>query len=535
MIRCWIPFLILAAILMAQAPGTPPAPPAQGTITGHVFSNDGTRLGGATVTITGPGASTYVTATDPLTDVGKYASPAIATGRKYKIKAERDGFRSHQPKEVDLETDALTVDLVLDDLRGSCGPRGEAWKDLGPTAIAVFLFLASIWLVRWNNIARPNREMLGAEIENVRARFENESGKPIPAALEQLLKSAQASLAFNAWRTTIDFLFWSRGQEITGWSRIREFQRDAIKELPWGSLETVRARLQSAELDLLDIDKTHAKTIAANIKDALGVVQPVVAAPAQDPKLDAEQQAKLKAEGEIEQAKRKAEWDLQQERILRALLVEALAYLNDEDVNTFAQLVGWQTKAVWLAGVGCSLVVGLSFAVGNPVLFIAGAAGGYLSRLARTLKRADVPTDYGASWTTLFLSPIVGGLSGWFGILLIVVLADPRFNVLGAAFQAVRWCTPLAPFTLGIAFAMGFSERLFDGIISSLDEKVDKDREAATKPAQTGTSSTSKQQPPAAATNLALAPVAEPEAAPAKIVPPVADPAAPAAEDEPKK
>ena len=161
--------------------------------------------------------------------------------------------------------------------------------------------------------------------------------------------------------------------------------------------------------------------------------------------------------------------------------------------NTFAQLVGWQTKAVWLAGVGCSLVVALSYAVGNPVLFIAGAAGGYLSRLARTLKRADVPTDYGASWTTLFLSPIVGGLSGWFGILLIVVLADPRFNVLGAAFQAVKWCLPMAPFTLGIAFAMGFSERMFDGIISSLDDKVDKDRADATKPAQTGPPSAPKQ------------------------------------------
>ena len=135
----------------------------------------------------------------------------------------------------------------------------------------------------------------------------------------------------------------------------------------------------------------------------------------------------------------------------------------------------------------------------------------------------------------MFLSPIVGALSGWFGILLIVVLADSKMQVLGAAFQAVKWCCPLAPFTLGIAFALGFSERLFDGIISTLDEKVDKDRAAATKPAQTGTSSTSKQQPPAAATNLALAPVTEPEPAPAQIVPPAADPAAPAADDEPKK
>jgi hypothetical protein len=166
------------------------------------------------------------------------------------------------------------------------------------------------------------------------------------------------------------------------------------------------------------------------------------------------------------------------------LLVEALTYLNDESDNSFAQLTGWQTKAVWLAGVGCTLIVVLAFAIGNAALFIAGAAGGYLSRLARTLKRADVPTDYGASWTTLFLCPIVGALSGWFGILLIVLFADSRIQVLGAAFHQIRWACPFAPFTLGLAFALGISERLFDGIISTLDAQVDKNREAATKPQQ---------------------------------------------------
>jgi hypothetical protein len=159
---------------------------------------------------------------------------------------------------------------------------------------------------------------------------------------------------------------------------------------------------------------------------------------------------------------------------LRASLVEALTFLNEQTDSRIAQVVGWQTKAVWLAAIGCGLMVLLAFAAGNPVLFIAGAAGGYLSRLARALKRADVPTDYGASWTTLFLSPIVGALSGWFGILLIVVLADSQFNVLGAAFQAVKWAGPVAPIALGLAFALGFSERLFDEMIAGLDPKASK-------------------------------------------------------------
>jgi hypothetical protein len=92
----------------------------------------------------------------------------------------------------------------------------------------------------------------------------------------------------------------------------------------------------------------------------------------------------------------------------------------------------------------------------------------------------------------------VGALSGWFGILLIEILANSKMQVLGGAFHDVNWYCPLAPFTLGLAFALGFSERLFDGIISSLEDKVDSDRKAATKPQQstTNVNAGTKQTPP---------------------------------------
>lgn len=410
---------------------------AQVVVEGRVFSSDGSRLAGATVTIEGP--SRYVEVTESGTDPGHYVSPALAAG-SYGITVKKDGFVPKIARPVVVNAESRVIDFVLDVPED--GKQNGRW-----TLLVVLLFLTGIWLVRWHNIARPNRELLKSEIQKAAVRFENETGAAPAGCLQELLTAASDSIKWHPWHTTWDFLFWSRGQEITGWSRIHEFQRASIGLLATASrVETIRARLQAIELDLLDSDKTHAKTIAGNIKDALETKPPLG--------MD----------------------------VLRALLVEAADYQNDEDVNEFAQLVGWQTKAVWLAGVGCSLLVVLAFAVGNPVLFIAGASGGYLSRLGRTLKRADVPTDYGASWTTLFLSPIVGALSGWFGILLIVVLADSKMQVLGAAFQAVKWCCPMAPFTLGLAFALGFSERLFDGIISSLDDKVDSDKAAATKP-----------------------------------------------------
>jgi hypothetical protein len=441
---------------------------AQVVVEGHIFSSDGSRLGGATVTIEGP--SRYVEVTDTGTDPGHYASPELPAG-SYAITVKKDGFAPKIARPVVVSSESRVVDFVLEEECAACKPEdGKAQGRLNGqwTLLVVLLFLSSIWLVRWHNIARPNRELLKSEIQNAAARFESETGAAPAGYLQELLAAASDSIKWHPWHTTWDFLFWSRGQEITGWARIYEFQRASIGLLATASpVETIRARLQAIELDLLDGDKTHAKTIAGNIKDALETKPPLG----------------------IE--------------VLRALLVEAATYANDEDVNEFAQLVGWQTKAVWLAGVGCSLLVVLAYAVGNPVLFIAGASGGYLSRLGRTLKRADVPTDYGASWTTLFLSPIVGALSGWFGILLIVVLADSKMQVLGAAFQAVRWCCPLAPFTLGLAFALGFSERLFDGIISSLNDKVDRDKAALTKP-----------QPPSSGVSGGGAQGAVPRAAP---------------------
>jgi len=445
--RC-IPLLFLAMAGMLSAQDQQPATV---TVQGHVFSADGSRLAGATVTMTS-GPSTYVAVTDSGTDPGKYTLSFLAG--TYDITTGKRDYRPELRKDVPLKGSSQ-IDFVLELACSSCNSGGSqlAWAaNAWGTLFVVFLFFVSIWLVRWNNIARPNREQVRAEVDNERVRFQTTTGSAVAAYpyLDNLLNEAENATKWNRW-TWVDFLFWSRVQEITGWARIHEFQRATITQIPpTGYLETIRARLQAIELDLLDIDKTHAKTLASNIKDAL-------------------------------------EEKTADEAPLRALLVEALSYLNDQRDTTFAQLVGWQTKTVWLVGVGCALIVVLAFAVGNAILFIAGATGGLLSRLARALKRADVPSDYGASWTTLFLSPIVGALSGWFGILLVVLLA--KLQVLGTAFQAIEWGCPLAPLTLAMAFALGFSERLFDGIVSSLEDKVDSDRQAA-KRAQQLTSKT---------------------------------------------
>jgi Putative Ig domain/Abnormal spindle-like microcephaly-assoc'd, ASPM-SPD-2-Hydin len=164
----------------------------------------------------------------------------------------------------------------------------------------------------------------------------------------------------------------------------------------------------------------------------------------------------------------------------RALLREALGIIYDNADRDYSDFMSWQNKAVWLTGCGLLFIVTLAATLQHGGLLLVGAVGGLLSRLSRSLQRANVPTDYGASWTTLFLSPVVGALAGWSGVLLVILAV--QLNVLGPLFKT-DWCNPWSPLTLGIAFLLGFSERAFDSILSQLEDKTQ--AQAQTKAAQT--------------------------------------------------
>jgi len=153
----------------------------------------------------------------------------------------------------------------------------------------------------------------------------------------------------------------------------------------------------------------------------------------------------------------------------RALLLEATQLIYDYRDTNYDTLASWQNKASWLVGCGILLIVSLSALIPNAIFFLVGAAGGYLSRLGRELKREDVPSDYGASWSTIFLSPVVGAITGWAGLLLAIMLA--RLGILGSALE-LDWNHPMEPVALGMAFLLGFSERLFDSVLSKLETGI---------------------------------------------------------------
>jgi len=168
----------------------------------------------------------------------------------------------------------------------------------------------------------------------------------------------------------------------------------------------------------------------------------------------------------------------------RALLGEALSLIYENTDNGFYQLASWHNKMMWLVGCAMLFMFALAVTLGNGVLLLLGAVGGLLSRLTRTTSAAEVANDYGATWGSLFLSPLTGALSAWGGILLIVL--GLKLNILGTALN-LDWCNPYEPVALAIALLFGFSERLFDTVSGQIQDKLLQSNSASPAPATTPT------------------------------------------------
>lgn len=314
------------------------------------------------------------------------------------------------------------------------------------TLLLALLYLFTIVVTRWHHIAKSLHVMILGQIEALSARLDTEvdgaseqSIKHLRDLLEKLRKGMDQSFG----EAILEQTFWSRGRENANWVALHEVERQLAAFL--APPEQIDAYLRWAAPELRGMNKPSALAIADAIAVAL-----------QNPPGNADNQPGVR----------------------KALLGRAIAIMNADRDNNFATLMEWQNKASWLIVVALGAIVFLSASVGNGVLFLAGATGGYLSRLMRALRRDDVPLDYGASWTTLFLSPLFGALAAWFGIALITLLARPDLQLLGAAFRLIRWDDPAGAATLSIAFVLGFSERFFDAIVGAV-EKHGKADEAA--------------------------------------------------------
>lgn len=325
------------------------------------------------------------------------------------------------------------------------------WIGLG----LVILYILGILLVRWNMIALPSRRLLSGQVRGVRGRMEIEQERIAERTPEEsavfskviwLLDQADKLAGETRF---LDRIFWSRGQEITGWRLVHEAERLLVQTQ---SLERVNARLDVALEELSLSSRSDARKLAQTI---------------------------------LKRLEAKPDPDLE---VRRTLLQEALRIIYDErDVN-YAQLLAWHNKGMWMIVGALIFIVALgSIDLRFGLLLLAGAVGGLLSRLARAVRTKDVPTDYGAFWVTLFLSPLMGALAGWAGILLIYMLRQA--GVLGDLFASLDLAglgnlfEPASLFMLGLALLLGFSERYFDQTAETVEHVFGRPIEEAGQPA----------------------------------------------------
>ena len=392
-------------------------------------------------------------------------------------------------------------------LGGLCSPSHPHREFQVILVVAIIYWLAMV-IVRWHRIANPTRELLRGEIATVRAEldllpFTLPGAQPSPtdwkADIADILlaaglevspkvanpKVADPKLARKKWYNRLaNFLFWSRGQEIVGWGYLHDAQEKMAFHQPPA---VVVARLETAAERLKNSTDKADNDLATTIEAALN--------PAQNP-------GGQNATGQNTAGQNTSDR-------LQALLAEALSAINDREDTEFAKMAGWQNKASWLVGCGLFIILVLTIAIPqHAILFVVGGAGGLISRMSRSLNRKDVPTDYGASWTTLFLSPVSGALGAWAGILIAELAV--KLDVLGPLFQADFTAPSCRASTLAIAFVFGFSEQLLDQVLVNVDKAGVKDSQSgqsgttpAKGPQQPGGNQPQGPQPPKPDTNQA--------------------------------
>jgi hypothetical protein len=248
------------------------------------------------VTATGDFTENHALCATPITPGG---SCAISVTYSPKQAGETRGALTITTNPSSLGRLPKLVSLVGVGLKGCKVPR-FSWKDPGSLLVLIIIgvYFLGLVLVRWHMIAKPARAQLIAEIETVRARAVAETAGlgdsrelnerlarihflldlaiypfkyksfPINSAAEGRREPALptsppwyplATRIFNA-------LFWTRGQELAGWTLSNEAELQLVAVLP---LESLRARLETAEQQLRAINTTQTLALADQVRESL--------------------------------------------------------------------------------------------------------------------------------------------------------------------------------------------------------------------------------------------------------------------------
>src|SRR3954471_18463285 len=323
-------------------------------------------------------------------------------------------------------------------------------------------YWAVLIATRWMFIARPNRRFPRARIDDPQYHLEDNDAPPSLLDEARAIATGDLMLGEPIWlrhrrgrehpdeapavRTLKRWverisgpLIWNGSRDLVAWDLVHRVEAESAAQLTGPALV---ARLMKAQSQLDDLPERKRVYWSLVLNDLL--------------------------QGSPHTA-------LRNEEVAQAILHNLLTELYDARDTKFTNLATQQNKVTWMVFTGLAIMAAL-VTQGYQDLLLAGAVGGILSRLQRELLRRDVPSDYGLSWSVLFLSPVSGALAAWAGLLLLQTLQ--KFNVIDLKTLLPDNVDLTAPTgaILGAAVVFGISERMLDRLVRQAEDEIAADK-----------------------------------------------------------
>ena len=350
---------------------------------------------------------------------------------------------------AELANSSTTLTMVTGALNRLWEVQGHAFITFGGCLAYLCLFLAT----RWHLIVRPARAELRTKIETAIERSWIDHDQPAALDVRERLVLYHATLLFEAARqriertSGIDVLFWSRGQEHASLSLYKAATSMLLELWPEPRLE------KTLPIYLRELREVGLEPVAAQIETEMGGTT-----------------------------------------ARRVLASRALEELGSARVHRFGALQERYGKAMWalmlaIGGVVAASGMGLlssAGATGFPTLdervMACGAIGGTISRIYRLNTTSSV-TGADPDWGVLFLSPVVGALAAWIGVLWFdqfgaIGLLGDWSKILGASQDLLQ---------LGaLSVLLGFSETLLISTANQLTRRLERGSQEGAPPSPSG-------------------------------------------------
>jgi hypothetical protein len=294
------------------------------------------------------------------------------------------------------------------------------------------VYAAAAWMLQMYRVVPP-RDWLLERIQDLRTRSAAEAWKAESTIHENLNwlegKVDGAGLLLPTSRVQM------------GWRLVHSIEDKHLQEL---EADLVDEQLRTLKCQLATMSGSEAKCVVKRIDDEL--------------KKD---EAKKDDHGliNVDRGRRKA------------LLQEVSIFRHNAMDRDYEDAAALLAKAVLVAVLAAAIVAGLGVLFDRESFFLFGAAGALVSRLTRVLRRRPKADDYGASWSTLIISPIGGALVGWVAVAIVAALANKPFEVLGTEFSSI-WDDATSLLAFAVAFVAGFSERWFTRLVGTAESQL---------------------------------------------------------------